>query len=74
MTVMWNIAPCSLVEIVRHFRGAYYLYHQGGDIAQMMEAVCTSEMTDYYTETTRYYVAESCHLCTCRLRNRKSHT
>jgi hypothetical protein len=28
MTVLWNIAPCGLVEIDRRFRGAYCL-HQG---------------------------------------------
>jgi hypothetical protein len=42
MTVFWNVAPCSLVEIDRRFRGAYYLHHQG---ALIMEAVNTSEMS-----------------------------
>jgi hypothetical protein len=31
MTVFWDIAPCSLVEVDRCFRGAYRLYHQGDD-------------------------------------------
>jgi hypothetical protein len=31
MTVFWGVAPCSLVEIDRHFRGAYCLYHQGDE-------------------------------------------
>jgi len=26
MTVLYDIAPCSLVEIYRRFRGAYYLH------------------------------------------------
>jgi hypothetical protein len=25
----WNIAPCSLVEVDRHFRSAYCLHHKG---------------------------------------------
>jgi hypothetical protein len=29
--VFWDVAPCSLVEIYRRFRGAYCLYHQGDD-------------------------------------------
>jgi hypothetical protein len=29
MTVFWYIAPCSLVEIDRRFRGAYCLHNQG---------------------------------------------
>jgi hypothetical protein len=31
MTAIWDIAPCSLVEVVQHFRGAYCLHHQGDD-------------------------------------------
>jgi hypothetical protein len=29
LTVFWDVAPCSLVETDRRFRGAYCLYHQG---------------------------------------------
>jgi hypothetical protein len=29
MTVFWDIAPCSLVEVYRRFRGACCLHHQG---------------------------------------------
>jgi hypothetical protein len=29
MTAFWEIAPCSLVEVDRRFRGAYCLHHQG---------------------------------------------
>jgi hypothetical protein len=28
MTVFWDVAPCSLVEVYRRFRGAYCLHHQ----------------------------------------------
>jgi hypothetical protein len=27
MIVFWDVAPGSLVEIYRRFRGAYYLHH-----------------------------------------------
>jgi hypothetical protein len=28
MAVFWVVAPCSLVEVYRRFRGACYLHHQ----------------------------------------------
>jgi hypothetical protein len=31
MTVFWVIAPCSLVEVYRRFRGTYCLHHQGDE-------------------------------------------
>jgi hypothetical protein len=31
MIVFWDLAPSSLVEIYRRFRGAYSLQHQGDD-------------------------------------------
>jgi hypothetical protein len=31
MTVFWDVAPCSLVEIDRCFRDAYCFYHQGDE-------------------------------------------
>jgi hypothetical protein len=31
ITVLWDVAPCSLVEVYRRFRGAYCLHHQGDD-------------------------------------------
>jgi hypothetical protein len=29
MTVFWDVAPCSLAEVDRRFRGVYCLCHQG---------------------------------------------
>jgi hypothetical protein len=29
MTVFWDVAPCSMIDIDRHFRGVYCLHHQG---------------------------------------------
>jgi hypothetical protein len=34
--VFWVVAPCSLLEVYRCFRGAWCLYHQGGPIVLMM--------------------------------------
>jgi hypothetical protein len=31
MTVFWDVAPCSLVEVYRRFRGACCLHHQGNE-------------------------------------------
>jgi hypothetical protein len=31
MAVFWDVAPCSLVEIDRRFRGAFCLHHQAYD-------------------------------------------
>jgi hypothetical protein len=30
MAVFWDVAPCSLVDIDRCFRGAYSFHHQDG--------------------------------------------
>jgi hypothetical protein len=46
MTVFWDVAPCSLVEIDRRFRGA------------MMEAVTTSETSVNFYQTTRHNIPE----------------
>jgi hypothetical protein len=31
MTVFRDVAPCSLVEVYRRFRGAYCLHYQGDE-------------------------------------------
>jgi hypothetical protein len=46
VTVFWDIAPCSLVEVDRRLRGAYFFHHQG----LMMEAASTSETSVYFKE------------------------
>jgi hypothetical protein len=35
MDVFWVVAPCSLVEVDRRFRGSYRLHHQGDDGGSM---------------------------------------
>jgi hypothetical protein len=37
MAVFWVVAPCSLVDVCRRFRGAFRLNHQGVE-ALFMEA------------------------------------
>jgi hypothetical protein len=44
-TAVWDIVPCSSVEVDRRFRGAYYIHHQD-DL--LMEAVCASETSVYF--------------------------
>jgi hypothetical protein len=56
IAVFWDVAPCSLVQVYRRFRGVYYLHHQGDKTSLfthrlMVEAVSTSEtsVNFYYT-------------------------
>jgi hypothetical protein len=42
VTVFRDVAPCSLLEIDRSFRGAYCLHHQGDE---SHESINTSEMS-----------------------------
>jgi hypothetical protein len=60
MTVFWDVATCSLVEVYRRFRGAYC------DIALMMEAESTSETSVNFYQTTRRNNPEDSHLHTHR--------
>jgi hypothetical protein len=53
MTAIFDIAPCSLVEEDRRFRGAYCL---------VMKAVRTSKTSVYFNETTRCHSPEGCHV------------
>jgi hypothetical protein len=54
VTGFWDVVPCGLLEVDRHFRG---------EIAMMM-AVRNFETSVYFCETTRRYIPESCHLKT----------
>jgi hypothetical protein len=35
MAIFWDVAPCSLVDTDKCFRGAYFLHHQG-DVGQYL--------------------------------------
>jgi hypothetical protein len=59
VTVFWDVALCSLVEIDRRFRSAYCLHYQ----ALMVEAERTSETPVSIYETTRHNVPEDSHIC-----------
>jgi hypothetical protein len=50
MTVFWDV-PCSLVKIIRRFKGAHWLYHQ---MVMVLVAVTTSETSDNFYRTTRH--------------------
>jgi hypothetical protein len=67
MTVFWDVAPCSLVEIDRRFTGAYCLHYEGD------EAVSTSETLINFYETTRCNIPEDSHHHTRSRENLKSH-
>jgi hypothetical protein len=54
VTVLWDVASCSFVEIDRRFRGAYCLHHL---IALMMEAASTSETSVNIPEDSHLYIA-----------------
>jgi len=45
MSAFWDIEPRGLIEI--------YQYVRGGSFIAPMEAVCTSETSVYFRETTR---------------------
>jgi hypothetical protein len=65
MTVFWDAAPCSLVEIDRSLRRTL--------IALMMEAVSTSETSVNFYKTTQRKIPEDSHLHTRRHENLRSH-
>jgi hypothetical protein len=75
MTVFWNVAPFSMVEVYEHFRGACCLHHQGDDdllTALMTRASSTSEMSVNYYQTTWHNIPEDSHLQTQYCENLKS--
>jgi hypothetical protein len=60
ITVFWDVAPCSMVEVYRRFTGVYCLHHQG------------DETSVYLYQTTRRNIPEDS-LHTRRHENMKSH-
>jgi hypothetical protein len=52
MTVFWDVAQCSLVEVYRRFRGACCLHHQAllilyAFITSLMSTKCPSQIEFY---------------------------
>jgi hypothetical protein len=72
MAVFWDVAPCNLVEIDRHFKVAYCLKHQRYH-PLMMDAVSSSETSVRIYQITRRNIPEDSHLHTRRPVNLKSH-
>jgi hypothetical protein len=60
MTVLWDVAPCSLVEVYRRFRCVFCL-HQGDDTLKM-EAARTSETSVDFYQTIPLNIPEYSHL------------
>jgi hypothetical protein len=52
MAVLWDAAPCSLVEAYRRYRSAYCLHNQA----------IASEMSVNFYQATRRNIAEDSHL------------
>jgi hypothetical protein len=69
VAVFCFIAPCSLVEFCRRFRGTCCFHH----ISLMMEAASTSEKSVYFYQTTRRYNPEDSHIHTRHLENLESY-
>jgi hypothetical protein len=55
MTIFWDVAPCSLVEVVSEVLAACIT-------AMMMEAASTSEKSVNFYQTTRRNITEENHL------------
>jgi hypothetical protein len=54
MTIFWDVAPYSLVEIYRRFRGAYCIHDQCIVISLIIEAASTCEtLVNFYHATQR---------------------
>jgi hypothetical protein len=66
IAVVWDVAPYSLVDVYRRFRGTCCFHHQGGNVYQtfialMMEAASTSETSVNFYQTTRHNNPEDSH-------------
>jgi hypothetical protein len=72
MAVFWVVAPCSLVEVYQHFRGASII-RAAIIIVLMMKAARTSETLVNFYQTTLRYNPEDSNLHTHRRENLKSY-
>jgi hypothetical protein len=69
MAVFWVVAPCSLLEVCRRFRGYCFLHHP----IALMEAASTSKTSVNFYQITLRNNPENSHLHTRRRENLKSH-
>jgi hypothetical protein len=72
ITAFWDIAPCSLVEVHRRFRGAYGLYHQVSD-HHPDDGVSISETPIFLQQGYTVQYLKVCRLRTRCHENLKSH-
>jgi hypothetical protein len=76
VTVFWVVAPCSLVEVYRCFRGPCYLHHQSDDGASSpwwwRQQAPLKRRVNFY-QATRCNNPEDSHLHILRRENHKSH-
>lgn len=56
MTVLWDAAPCNLVETDRRFRGAYSFHYQD----DLVEHVCAGKQAISFTNRTGVSVTPVC--------------
>jgi hypothetical protein len=47
MAVVWVVAPCTVVEVYRRFRGACYIHHQGDQAASTSETSVNIHQTTW---------------------------
>jgi hypothetical protein len=71
MNVFWDVAPYSLVGIIRRFRGSASIIR--AIIALIMKALSTSETSVNSYQITRSNIPEGSHLQSRRRENLKSH-
>jgi hypothetical protein len=67
MSAFWDTAPCIRVELDRRLRGAYFLYHHL--LVLITDALCISETSVYFYETTWCNITEDCTLHALRHQN-----
>jgi hypothetical protein len=65
MTVFWDVAPCSLVDVYQSLRGTCWW------VIALIEAAGTSETLVNFYQTTWRYNPEDSHLRTYRRENLK---
>jgi hypothetical protein len=60
MADFWVMAPCSLVEVYKRFRGLCRIHHLGDCLIALIEAARTSEtLVNFYLTTWRYNPEDS---------------
>jgi hypothetical protein len=72
-TIFWGVTPCSLLKVSWRFGGTYRLHLQG-ESSWQAEAICSSETSVDFHQTTWRYIPEDRTLHNHRCENLKSCT